>query len=109
MIQRVRERIAFLRRLSVGRILERRVRFRGRRLLTIGDTNSGFWRPGWETVDLIDADHLCDIRKDVFPFPDSSIDVVNASHIIEHLPYPDCSRHFFWFYRVWRVKFRWSW
>lgn len=78
-----------------GRRLERALRFRGVPLLTVGDTNDGFWKPRWETVDLVRADHICDVRKERRPFADCSVAVGSCSHIAEHLPFPDASSHFY--------------
>ena len=41
----------------------------------------------FETVDLIDADIITDLNK-TWPFEDSSIGIIRASHIFEHLKAP---------------------
>lgn len=41
-------------------------------------------RLGYTTVDMCDADHICDLNNGI-PFPDNSVGVINASHVIEHL------------------------
>ncbi len=64
---------------------ENRLRFPGRRFVSLGDTNSKFYRSGWETVDLLDADFICDLRKECLPFESESLDAVYFSHVIEHL------------------------
>lgn len=84
-----------LRKNRIGRICERKIRLNNRRMISIGDTNRTFWKPGWETVDLLQADYLCDIRTQKLPFKNESVDLINCSHIIEHLPYPQSSSHFF--------------
>lgn len=70
-------------------------------LVSVGDKNSKFFRLGWKTLDLIDADYVCDIRRDNLPFADEEIDLINCSHIVEHLPFSDASMHFY--REVWRV------
>ena len=61
-------------------------RLRGRRCATLGDTSQGFFRPGWETVDLQQgADHVCDFRHTPLPFADASLDAVHSSHMVEHI------------------------
>ena len=74
-----------VRRTSIGRNLENQVRFTKKKFVALGDTNSSFYRPGWETVDLINADHLVDFRKNPLPFQDDSLDAVHSSHVIEHI------------------------
>lgn len=68
--------------------------FPNQQMISIGDTNRDFWRPGWETLDLYNADYLCDVRAESLPFSSNTVDVINCSHVIEHLPYPDCSNQF---------------
>jgi len=41
--------------------------------------------PGYESVDLVNADILADLT-DPWPFEDGSIGVIRAHHILEHLP-----------------------
>ncbi len=43
--------------------------------------------PGFTTVDLMDADVIADLNKP-WPFPDSSVGVLRASHVFEHLKDP---------------------
>lgn len=43
--------------------------------------------PGFETVDLVNADIITDLN-DVWPFEDDSIGVIRASHVFEHLKDP---------------------
>lgn len=40
---------------------------------------------GWETVDIKDAHHIVDFRKDKLPFSDNSCALIYSSHLIEHL------------------------
>lgn len=84
-----------IRRNKTLRLLEGRIRFDGKRRVGVGETKKTFLRPGWETVDLVDADYLCDLRRDPLPFPDESVDVMTAAHVVEHLDYPNASSHFF--------------
>ena len=42
---------------------------------------------GFKTVDLMDADVIADLNKD-WPFADSSVGVIRASHVLEHLASP---------------------
>jgi O-antigen biosynthesis protein len=44
-------------------------------------------RPGCVTLDLEDADIVCDLAQGI-PLEDNSVGVLNASHILEHLPNP---------------------
>lgn len=67
----------------------------GGRRISVGDTNARFSWPGWETVDLIDADHLCDVRRSPLPFGDRSVAVIGCSHLVEHLPHPASAAQFF--------------
>jgi len=76
-----------VRRTPLGRRLENNLRFRGKHFVTLGDTNVSFWRPGWKTVDLVNADFICDLRRDRLPFENASIDAFYSSHMIEHLSY----------------------
>ena len=44
-------------------------------------------RPGWVTLDISDGcDLFWDLRNGI-PFPDSSVDLVYSSHLLEHMPY----------------------
>ena len=74
-----------VRRISLLRKLEKQVRFAEKKFVSLGDTNSSFYRPAWETVDLIDADYLVDFRKEPLPFENNSLDAVHSSHVIEHI------------------------
>jgi SAM-dependent methyltransferase len=84
-----------LRRRRAVRLLEGRLRFGPKRYVAVGETNSNFWRPAWETVDLLDADYLCDLRREPLPFSNDSVDVLAASHVVEHLGYPQECGFFF--------------
>ncbi len=72
-----------------GSVLLRRVRsslrFRRGRFVTLGDRNPSFYRPGWVTVDLADADFQRDLRRDDLPFATESVDAMYSSHLVEHL------------------------
>ena len=57
--------------------------------IALGERNSSFKRKGWKTVNLLDSDYICDLRKERLPFDDSSIDGVYASHVIEHISEKD--------------------
>ena len=49
------------------------------------DIGGGLYpRHGYTTLDLYDADVICDLNNGI-PLPDNSVGVLNASHIIEHL------------------------
>ena len=52
------------------------------RLLDLGGRLNAW--PGFETVDLMDANITADLNKD-WPFEDNSVGVIRASHIFEHL------------------------
>ncbi len=75
------------RRTQLGRKIGRQLRFGGRIYLSLGDTKDKFFRPGWECVDLVGSDFLCDLRYGNLPFPDNSVDAIHASHLIEHLTF----------------------
>lgn len=57
----------------------------GLRLLDLGG-RFNVWN-GFETVDLRDADIICDLNEK-WPIPDNSVGVLRASHIFEHLKNP---------------------
>ena len=40
---------------------------------------------GYESVDLHDADHVCDVLKGL-PFPDNSVGILRAVDFLEHIP-----------------------
>jgi SAM-dependent methyltransferase len=63
-------------------------------MVSIGDTNYSLIKLGWKTVDIVDADYLCDIRKDPLPFQSCSVDAINSSHVVEHLE-PQAARNFY--------------
>lgn len=44
-------------------------------------------RPGYITIDMVDADIIADLNEGI-PLPDNSVGVLNASHILEHLKDP---------------------
>ena len=89
-----------LRKSKMVRIIERKLRFNGMVLLSIGDTNTNFWHPGWQTVDLIDADYICDCRKKRIPIDDNSVDIINYSHVVEHIGKVEIQWFFSEVYRV---------
>lgn len=74
-----------LRRTSLGRKFENQVRFPEKKFVSLGDTNSSFYRPGWETADLINADYLVDFRQKSLPFENNSLNGIHSSHVIEHI------------------------
>jgi SAM-dependent methyltransferase len=43
---------------------------------------------GIDKVDLPGVDIVCDVATDGIPFPDSSVDIVRAHDVLEHLPNP---------------------
>ena len=50
--------------------------------------------PGWTTLDLTagpEVDHVGDCT-DLSAFADDSIETLYASHVLEHVPYPDLQR-----------------
>ncbi len=61
------------------------MRFRKGRFVTLGDRNPSFYRPGWVTVDLVNADFRCDLRSDDLPFAAESVEAMHSSHLVEHL------------------------
>lgn len=62
------------------------VREAGLRELPIYDMGAAlFPTPGWKTVDLHDADVVCDLRER-WPFADSSVFAFRLHDLIEHLP-----------------------
>jgi len=74
-----------VRRWPICRRLESALRFPGKTFLALGERNGDFFRAGWQTVDLVGADHVCNIGRDPMPFADESSDALYASHVIEHL------------------------
>jgi glycosyltransferase involved in cell wall biosynthesis len=64
-------------------LAERDAELRGLRKLNIGGGLYG--RPGYETVDIRNGMITADLTK-TWPFEDNSVGVINASHVIEHLP-----------------------
>jgi SAM-dependent methyltransferase len=61
---------------------------RGFRGISLGDTKGNFFRTGWQTVDIVNADVVCDLRTEGLPFADNSIDAFHSSHLIEHIADP---------------------
>lgn len=52
------------------------------------DLGGGLYpRPGYLTLDMQDADVICDLNEGI-PLPDNSVGVINASHVLEHLKDP---------------------
>jgi SAM-dependent methyltransferase len=78
-------KINHVRRTPLGRKIENKVRFTKKNFISLGDTNYSFYRPGWKTADLIDADYLIDFRKESLPFENDSLDGVHSSHVVEHI------------------------
>ena len=76
------------------RLLENRTRFPGRLYLALGETNRNFFRAPWQTVDLVDADFICDFRSEPLPFADNSVDAFYASSFVEHIS-ADCGLKLF--------------
>jgi SAM-dependent methyltransferase len=85
MIVLLRKLITRIRRSYLIRIWEKNLRFSRQQFVSLGDTNSSFYRPGWKTVDLIDADYLVDLRREPLPFENDTLDGVHLSHLIEHI------------------------
>lgn len=73
------------RKTSIGRKTEILIRYGSKKLVSLGDTNRSFFRPGWRTCDLVDADYIIDFRKNQLPFPENSLDAIHSSHLIEHI------------------------
>jgi glycosyltransferase involved in cell wall biosynthesis len=65
------------------RLAERDADLNGLRKLDIG--GGLFGREGYETVDIKNGMITADLTKP-WPFEDNSVGVINASHVIEHLP-----------------------
>ena len=82
------------RRRPTWRRVENYLRSHQRHHVTLGDTNSSFFRPGWMTIYLVDADIICDLGKDVLPFDPETIDAVYSSHMIDE-PGLQLPRHIF--------------
>lgn len=66
-------------------LAETQARRNGLRLIELGGRFSA--KQGYETVDLLDADIITDLNND-FPFDDSSVGVIRAYDIFEHLRDP---------------------
>ena len=88
------------RRAKWFRTLEDKLRFPNKRFAALGEANHSFFRPGWETFDIVDADYLLDMRKDPLPIPEGIIDAVYASHLIEHIDFQASKKLFQEAYRV---------
>lgn len=82
---RLKSKMNRMRRSYLGRNLENKFRFSSKQYISLGDTNSSFFRPGWKTLDLVNADYIVDFRKDALPFKNDTVDAVHSSHVIEHL------------------------
>lgn len=67
MVLRFRNIISRMRRSYLGRKWENNLRFSGKQFVSLGDTNSSFYRPGWKTVDLVNADYIVDFRQQPLP------------------------------------------
>lgn len=78
--------------------------YHNKSLISLGDTNYSFFRHGWETCDLVNADHIIDLRNEKLPFNDESIDAFYSSHMIEHLEYESCKKLFQEIYRCLRKE-----
>lgn len=74
-----------VRRSGLVRGLENRIRFSGRLYVNVGDTNSTFFRPGWRTVDMVDADYISDLREKGLPLGEGTVDAFYSSHLVEHI------------------------
>jgi SAM-dependent methyltransferase len=98
-IHRLKNKAVKMRRSLLGRELENQFRFSGKKFVALGDTNSSFYRPGWKTLDLIDADYIVDFRKEPLPFDNETLDAVHSSHMIEHISYDDGIKLFQEIYR----------
>lgn len=61
--------------------------------ISLGDTRGNFFRPGWQTVDIVHADIVCDLRTSGLPFTDNSIDAFHSSHLVEHIADPSSLFH----------------
>jgi glycosyltransferase involved in cell wall biosynthesis len=66
-------------------LAERSCELRGLRKVEIGGRMAA--KPGYETVDLKDADIICNLDGR-WPFPDSSVGVIRSYDVIEHLKDP---------------------
>lgn len=53
--------------------------------INLGDRNSRFYKWGWETLDVTNADHIINVRNNTLPLKNSSCAVVLSSHMIEHI------------------------
>jgi len=85
MVNYFKKKIISLRQSYLGRKLEHTIRFPKQKFITLGDNNSSFFRPGWETANLFDADYIIDFRQDNLPFENNTLDAVHCSHVIEHI------------------------
>jgi SAM-dependent methyltransferase len=67
------------------RLAERDADLKGLRKLDLGGDIPGTDKRGYEVVDIAGGDIQADLNKP-WPFEDNSVGVINASHLIEHLP-----------------------
>jgi len=87
---KVKKCVKSIRRSSLIRKLENTV-IHNKKLISLGDTNESFFRSGWETCDLINADYTVNFQNKLLPFEDESVDAFYSSHVIEHIEYKSCS------------------
>jgi len=80
--------------------MENRLLFNESKLLAVGEMNGTFFCPGWTTLDLIDADILCDMRQQTLLFPDESLGAIYCSHVIEHISIKEARKLLKEFHRV---------
>lgn len=68
----------------IHRLVACEARRRGLRLLDLGGAHG--CPPGYESVDVVDAEHLFEVGSGPLPFPDDSVGVIRAFDFFEHVP-----------------------
>lgn len=68
----------------IHRLAEAEARRRGLRLIDLGGAHNS--PPGYESLDVVDADVIFEVGSGPLPFPDDSVGVIRAFDFFEHVP-----------------------
>jgi len=68
--------------------------------IAFGERNSSFFLWGWQTLDLLDADIVFDLREKKFTLADNSVRFCCASMVLEHIRDTHITNLFKEFYRI---------
>lgn len=80
--QKIQTRTLEIRDIYLQKMQEAWAKNNGLRLVELGGRMNA--APGYETVDLVDADVVCDLNEQ-WPFEDNSIGVIRSFDVFEHL------------------------